>query len=169
MKDEEYIARAIECCVVGNGSKQISLLVEELGRIVAEVKYVRSQSYCPDMGEFSRGYQTACDEILERCKPYRRIQAGRMTIEHLAKRLADVERWVEQRNGISENARLHNEANDSERKPCEHRVVQDQDAGAVCIKCSKDLGWYCQVSPKHFCEYADDECCVHCGAPEERQ
>jgi len=55
MKDEEYIARAIEGCVVGNGSKQISLLVEELGRIVAEVKYVRSQSFCPDMGEFSLG------------------------------------------------------------------------------------------------------------------
>lgn len=97
MKDEEYIARAIEGCVVGNGSKQISLLIEELGRIVAEVKYVRSQSFCPDMGEFSRGYQTACDEILERCKPYRRIQAGRMTIEHLAKRLADVEQWIERR------------------------------------------------------------------------
>ena len=116
MKDEEYIARAIEGCVVGNGSKQISLLIEEFGRIVAEVKYVRSQSFCPDMGEFSRGYQTACDEILERCKPYRRIQAGRMTIEHLAKRLADVERWVEQRSGISENASLHNEACDSERR-----------------------------------------------------
>jgi hypothetical protein len=116
VKDEEYIARAIEGCVVGNGSKQISLLVEELGRIVAEVKYVRSQSFCPDMGEFSRGYQTACDEILERCKPYRRIQAGRMTIEHLAKRLADVERWVEQRSGISENASLHNEACDSEKR-----------------------------------------------------
>lgn len=97
MKDEEYIARAIEGCVVGGGAKQISLLVEELGRICSEVKYVRSQSFCPDMGEFSRGYQTACDEILERCKPYRRIQAGRMTIEHLAKRLADVEQWIERR------------------------------------------------------------------------
>ena len=105
VKDEEFIARAIEGCVVGNGSKQISLLVEELGRIVAEAKYVRSQSFCPDMGEFSRGYQTACDEILERCKPYRRIQAGRMTIEHLAKRLADVERWIEQRESYESEQR----------------------------------------------------------------
>lgn len=39
-----------------------------------------------------------------------------MTIEHLAKRLADVERWIEQRSGISENASLHNEACDSERR-----------------------------------------------------
>ena len=105
MKDEEYIARAIEGCVVGGGTKQISLLVEELGRIISEVKYVRSQSYCPDMGEFSRGYKTACDEILERCKPYRRIQAGRMTIEHLAERLPDVERWIEQRESYESEQR----------------------------------------------------------------
>lgn len=97
MKDEEYIARAIEGCVVGGGAKQISLLVEELGRICSEVKYVRSQSYCPNMGEFSRGYQTACDEILARIKPFTRIQAGRLTIENLAKRLADVEQWIERR------------------------------------------------------------------------
>lgn len=97
VKDEEYIARAIEGCVVGGGAKQIQLLVEELGRICSEVKYVRSQSFCPDMGEFSRGYQTACDEISARIKPFTKIQAGRLTIEHLAKRLVDVERWIEQR------------------------------------------------------------------------
>ena len=38
-----------------------------------------------------------CKSFDEVCKPYRRIQAGRMTIEHLAKRLADVERWIERR------------------------------------------------------------------------
>lgn len=96
MKDEEYIARAIEGCVVGNGAKQISLLVDELGRICSEVKCVRSQSYCPDLGEFSRGYQTACDEILKRIKPFTRLQAGRLSIEHLAKRLQVVEAWIEQ-------------------------------------------------------------------------
>jgi len=150
MKDEEYIARAIEGCVVGNGSKQISLLVEELGRIVSEVKYVRSQSFCPDMGEFSRGYQTACDEILERCKPYRRIQAGRMTIEHLAKRLADVERWVERRSGISENASLHNEACDSERwqdkKPNEAALLRKAIEALREVK--EDLGADGEVSQK---------------------
>lgn len=54
---------------------------------------------------------------------------------------------------------------------CQHgSVFQDLDAGAVCIKCSKNLGWYCNVSPKHYCEYNDqDECCFHCGEPEERQ
>jgi hypothetical protein len=78
--------------------------------------------------------------------------------------------------GISENARLHNDACDSERKisvvvaHCEHPVVaHDRDDGATCSKCGKDLGWFCHISPKHYCEYTDDELCIHCGTPEERQ
>ena len=52
---------------------------------------------------------------------------------------------------------------------CEHIVV-DQDNSAICSKCGKDFGWYCPISSKSFCEYTgDDECCVHCGEPEERQ
>lgn len=39
---------------------------DEIGRIVDDVKYVRSQAFWPHMGEFSRGYQTACDEIVAR-------------------------------------------------------------------------------------------------------
>jgi hypothetical protein len=66
MTDQEYITKAKDGCVIGNGSKQIALLVKELERICGEVKYVRSQSYCPNMGEFSRGYETACDEIVAR-------------------------------------------------------------------------------------------------------
>lgn len=66
MTDQEYIARAKDGCVIGNGSKQIALLVKELDRICDEVKYVRSQSYSPNLGEFSRGYETACDEIVAR-------------------------------------------------------------------------------------------------------
>ncbi|AMV30879.1 hypothetical protein VN12_02105 [Pirellula sp. SH-Sr6A] len=97
MEDKELIARAIQGCVVGNGSKQIELLIGELARICSEVKYVRSQSFWPHMGEFSRGYQTACDEILERMKPFAKVEAGKLTLEHLAKRLSDVERWIERR------------------------------------------------------------------------
>lgn len=54
---------------------------------------------------------------------------------------------------------------------CEHPVVaHDLDDGATCSKCGRDLGWYCHISPKHFCEYTNgDELCIHCGAPEERQ
>lgn len=77
--------------------------------------------------------------------------------------------WRGSEKGISENARSHNEACDSERKRCEHRIVEDDCGSAICINCSKDFGWYCQISTKHFCEYTDDECCIHCGAPEERQ
>lgn len=56
-------------------------------------------------------------------------------------------------------------------KHCEHSVVaHDIDDGATCSKCGRDLGWYCHISPKHFCEYTNgDELCIHCGAPEERQ
>ncbi len=105
MEDKELIARAIEGCVVGNGSKQIQLLVEELNRICSEVKYVRSQAFCPHMGEFSRGYQTACDEILARMNSFTRIQAGRLTLEHLAKRLNDVESWIERRESYESEQR----------------------------------------------------------------
>lgn len=83
---------------------------------------------------------------------------------------------VSQNRESGENARLHNEACDSERKisvvvaHCEHPVVaHDRDGGATCSKCGKDLGWFCNISSKHFCEYEGDECCIHCGAPEERQ
>lgn len=57
-----------------------------------------------------------------------------------------------------------------ESEPCSHAVVaHDKDDGATCSNCGKDLGWYCHISQKHYCEYTDDECCIHCGAPEERQ
>ena len=83
---------------------------------------------------------------------------------------------VSQNRESGENARLHNDACDSERKisvvvaHCEHPIVaHDRDGGATCSKCGKDLGWFCNISSKHFCEYEGDECCIHCGAPEERQ
>lgn len=79
---------------------------------------------------------------------------------------------VSHRQGISDNATLNNEACDSERKLCErgeHRIVEDDCGSAICVKCNKDFGWYCQISTTHFCEYEGDECCIHCGAPEERQ
>lgn len=66
MTDQEYIAKAKIGWVVGDGTKQIALLVRELERICDEVEYVRSQAYCPNLGEFSRGYETACDEIVAR-------------------------------------------------------------------------------------------------------
>jgi hypothetical protein len=52
---------------------------------------------------------------------------------------------------------------------CNHIIVEDDCGSAVCGKCDKDFGWYCQIATKHFCEYEGDECCIHCGAPEERQ
>ena len=52
---------------------------------------------------------------------------------------------------------------------CEHIIVEDDCGSAVCGKCDKDFGWYCQISTKHVCEYENDEWCIHCGAPEERQ
>ena len=77
--------------------------------------------------------------------------------------------WRGSEKGVSENARMHNEACDSERKRCEHRIVEDEDGQALCIQCCKYFGWYCQISTKHFCEYTGDEACIHCGAPEDRQ
>lgn len=60
---------------------------------------------------------------------------------------------------------------ESVRKLCEHKsVFHDLDGAATCVACNEDLGWYCEKSPSYRCEYsANDECCVHCGQPEERQ
>ena len=56
------------------------------------------------------------------------------------------------------------------REYCEHKsVFWDLDDTAKCVACNEDLGWYCQESPKRYCEYFGGECCVHCGDPEERQ
>ncbi len=59
----------------------------------------------------------------------------------------------QERLAAKDNSTLNNDACDSERKISQVR---------------KGLG-YCHISPKHFCEYAGDELCIHCGAPEERQ
>lgn len=46
-------------------------------------------------------------------------------------------------------------------------------AGAYCLICGVDGGWYCEQSPTHQCEYADDDHaqdnCIHCGMPDERK
>jgi hypothetical protein len=57
LRDPESDPRMASDCVV---------VVRAYLRILDEVKYVRSQSFCPDLGEFSRGFRVACDEILDR-------------------------------------------------------------------------------------------------------
>lgn len=86
------------------------------------------------------------------------LNAGRrFAFEQVMTWIADIERDAKEAQALAAT--------------CQHgSVFQDLDAGAVCIKCGKDLGWYCSVSPMHYCEYTDDdECCIHCGEPEERQ
>ncbi|USN16363.1 hypothetical protein PLUTO_00470 [Luteibacter phage vB_LflM-Pluto] len=59
--------------------------------------------------------------------------------------------------------------------PAEKLVPTDSDPfadsqSAVCEHCGTHLGWYCPDNDKHTCEYeSGDECCVHCGYPEERK
>ena len=102
--------------------------------------------------------QTAFHHDQEGRKGMSLLNAGRsLAFEQVMSWIADIERDAKEAQALAAT--------------CQHdSVFQDLDAGAVCIKCSKDLGWYCNVSPKHYCEYTDDdECCIHCGAPEERQ
>lgn len=102
--------------------------------------------------------QTAFHHDQEGRKAMSLLNAGRsLAFEQVMSWIADIERDAKEAQALAAT--------------CQHgSVFQDLDAGAVCIKCSKDLGWYCNVSPKHYCEYTDDdECCIHCGAPEERQ
>ena len=46
---------------------------------------------------------------------------------------------------------------------------------AVCSTCGKDLGWWCEDSPSHTCDYwqedgsYDEDQCRYCGEPEERK
>ena len=70
------------------------------------------------------------------------------------------------------------------KKNCQHSIVPDKltytknyssnewtltDQSARCQICNEILGWYCTSSPVLYCEYGDDECCIHCGDPEERK
>lgn len=55
-------------------------------------------------------------------------------------------------------------------KECDHEIVEDDIGSAVCRKCGEYFGWYCPNSKTHLCEYTiDEDCCDHCGNPEERK
>jgi hypothetical protein len=41
-----------------------------------------------------------------------------------------------------------------------------------CLVCDTDLGWYCPVNPKGWCEYdwpTTGEMCIHCGHAQKRK
>lgn len=50
-------------------------------------------------------------------------------------------------------------------------VVNDDCCGASCAVCGVDLGWYCPVNPKGYCEYdeSDPYGCKFCHEPDERK
>ena len=48
--------------------------------------------------------------------------------------------------------------------------VNDDCCGASCAICGGDLGWYCPVNPKGYCEYNNDsENCIFCHQPDGRK
>jgi hypothetical protein len=63
---------------------------------------------------------------------------------------------------------------------CEHQVARRSDS-AICEICNAVLGWYCDESPKGYCEYPNDldddllteemcdDQCAYCGGPDERK
>jgi len=99
--------------------------------------------------------------------------------ERLVERVAELEGEVERLKAelnkdadLSLRLRHGKDRIERERKQesCSHTVSEDKFGSATCFRCGKDFGWYCKISPKHFCEYNDgDEDCIHCGAPEERK
>ena len=55
---------------------------------------------------------------------------------------------------------------------CNHEaVVKVRDDVAVCDTCGTNLGWWCNDSPAHFCQYDDEhgKDCIYCGLPIERK
>lgn len=65
--------------------------LDEVNRIVDEVKYVRSQAFWPHMCEFSHGHQTACDEILARINHNKAIHPTPTVKNSLTVDTADVQ------------------------------------------------------------------------------
>jgi hypothetical protein len=57
------------------------------------------------------------------------------------------------------------------KRDCDQHIIVEDDCGsAICGKCKEDFGWFCQIAANNICEYSDDdECCIHCGSPEERK
>lgn len=55
----------------------------------------------------------------------------------------------------------------------EGKLPKDDCYGVSCAVCGEDLGWYCPVNPKGYCEYGEgDHCnddCIHCHQPDERK
>lgn len=60
-------------------------------------------------------------------------------------------------------------------KNCKHEIIKQgmvDCAIAVCKKCGKHFGWWCDKSEKHYCEYDEKnpyDDCIYCHEPEERQ
>ena len=60
---------------------------------------------------------------------------------------------------------------------CTHDDYDTRGQSTYCNICSERLGWYCPVALRKYCEYShlmthgmeDDECCIHCGEPDERK
>lgn len=68
------------------------------------------------------------------------------------------------------NSVMANEAYRLLRKQCVEHVYEKDGDSAVCAICGDDGGWWCPESQDHTCEYTNsDDCCTHCGNPEERK
>lgn len=69
---------------------------------------------------------------------------------------------------VHERTKLQNQCTDHVATPLNRDDLTC--SGAVCAICMDHLGWFCPESPNHLCDYPDDdECCTHCGQPEERK
>ena len=57
------------------------------------------------------------------------------------------------------------------RAGCDHFIIK-VGYSSVCEICAKDFGWYCEDSPKKYCEYDESSGwidCKHCGQPTTRK
>lgn len=58
------------------------------------------------------------------------------------------------------------------KRNCNHTVTKSGDS-AVCKNCQSQFGWFCETSPSKHCKYSPDDymqdCCIHCGDPDERK
>lgn len=60
---------------------------------------------------------------------------------------------------------------------CPHEHMVENYGKGTCPDCQyRTKGWYCKESPTKECDYYDEEndeydedCCIHCGHPEERK
>lgn len=118
-----------------------------------------------DEQEIDSKYPNTLRCILEAFNRLAELEEADVQVENLK---ADLELW--RNRALSADTAGHYHTHDAT-----ERMILTGWCDAVCGTCGKELGWWCEDSPTHTCDYwqddgsYDEDQCRYCGEPEERK